>query len=233
MILNNAKQIYLGETPVSKIYRGEELVWSANDLPEGYTRLAYLEQGSGKSWIDTGILPSNSIIFETRIRIATVNDDYFCSVRKSSATQTRYYLLNMNKDKGFVTTKSVWPDGSNLIGITGNDMLNTYFNIKTSIYDTGMTMTVNGESFSVRDTTSSLPTTPLPLFGYRVAAGTSINTASPVGTRCCYAKFTVGGVVVRDLVPVLDTEGVACMYDRATGETLYSKGGAFNYGLIE
>lgn len=236
MILNNADAVYLGSRSINKIYLGNNVVYETGggeDIPTGYTRVAYLAQSASRGWFDTGIIPSLDLTLETRILINTVADDYFCSVRRTSATQTRYYLLNMNKDNGFVVTKSSWRTGSSDIGIKGDAMLNKYFDIVSSIKPTTVSMSVDGVSFTQAETTSSIASTPMPLFGYRVGTASGINTSSPVGTRCCYARFTQDGEVVRDLIPCLDTDGTPCFYDKITKETLYSTSGAFAYGMHE
>ena len=39
-----------------------------------------------------------------------------------------------------------------------------------------------------------------------------------------YCKIWVAGVLVRDLIPVLDWSDVACMYDRVSGALFYNAG---------
>lgn len=45
-----------------------------------------------------------------------------------------------------------------------------------------------------------------------------------------YCKIWQGDTLVRDFVPVLDTEGVACLYDNVSKEYFYNSGsGEFSY----
>lgn len=56
-------------------------------------------------------------------------------------------------------------------------------------------------------------------------------TAEIAGLRIHSFKITdVYGVATLDLIPVLDADGVACMYDKVSGEYLYDASGA--NGLI-
>ena len=69
-------------------------------------------QSTGQQWIETNILPSLNMEFKTKVFTPSVNDDYFCSLRKTSGND-RYYLLNSNATSGYTATKSVWP-GANI-----------------------------------------------------------------------------------------------------------------------
>lgn len=233
MILNNAVSLFVGERNVDRVYRGENVVWRRG-LPEGFTRVAYLENNSsGKQYIDTGVVPSLDMIFETKIYITSVNDDYFCSVRVASG-DTRYYLLNMNEKNGFVCTKSVWHYGSVQFGISGSKMLNQYFDIKSKITDSRNGIYIGDDSYTFYDVTQTISNKTLPLFGAKLSNSEKANTYSPYGTRCCYARFTDGGKVVRDFVPAIDPNGRPCMYDLVTRQPFYNQGtGEFTYSLTE
>lgn len=57
--------LYLGETKIKRAYLGESLVFEGSKpsrLPEGYTEVEYIES-SGTQYIDTGVKPSDSLIF--------------------------------------------------------------------------------------------------------------------------------------------------------------------------
>ena len=57
--------LYLGETKIKRAYLGETLVFEGSKpsrLPEGYTEVEYIES-SGTQYIDTGVKPSDSLIF--------------------------------------------------------------------------------------------------------------------------------------------------------------------------
>jgi len=47
-------------------------------------------------------------------------------------------------------------------------------------------------------------------------------------------KHYRNGILIRDFIPVLDKDDVACMYDKVSGEFFYNKGtGQFIAGNIE
>ena len=51
------------------------------------------------------------------------------------------------------------------------------------------------------------------------------------GVRLYRCKFWQGGTLVRDFQPVLDENGVACLYDAVTDELFYNAGsGSFVAG---
>lgn len=57
----------------------------------------------------------------------------------------------------------------------------------------------------------------------------------PSSWRIYYAKFwdKQTGNLVRDFIPVLDTNNVACMYDKVTEQFFYNQGtGTFTYGTL-
>jgi len=51
--------------------------------------------------------------------------------------------------------------------------------------------------------------------------------------RMYYFKITKDGVLVRDMIPVLDADGVACFYDRVTKTFFYSTGMLFVAGPLK
>lgn len=58
--------------------------------------------------------------------------------------------------------------------------------------------------------------------------GTSIGNIGNV--KLYYCKIWDGETLVRDYIPVLDSNGVACLYDKVEGKYYYNQGtGTFSY----
>lgn len=66
---NGISKLFLGETRILKAYLGNTLVYSEGDapsiLPEGYTRLEYIENPLGNSaYFNTNVVTSTTINFQ-------------------------------------------------------------------------------------------------------------------------------------------------------------------------
>lgn len=219
-----------------KVMQYGAVIWHSNFLPAGYTPVQYLEEASVKGqWIDTGVTPSLSMQLDTKVYFQTAADDYFCSVRKDSG-DTRYYLLNMNSNSGLVCTKDKWSGSAMISGASVGGLTKHSISIRSEISATGASITDVDRSItkSYSSNTTDISTKTLPLFGGKLNNSDSVTSTSPSGTRCYYAKFTDGGVVVRDFVPALDPSGRPCMFDLVTREPFYNKGsGEFAYNLFD
>lgn len=179
--------------------------------------LLYLES-TGTQWIDLGIDygPTNY----NRIRL--VVDGCFTdtsaqySVHGCGNGQAACYVgveynkLSHGNGQGVSTSTLVYTAG------------------KRAVFDLDM----SAEKYSVTgfsDMTFSrqMPTTTLNLLLF--ACDTGIYTEAIVYG----AKVYDNGTLVRDCIPVMDHQGVACLYDRVTETLLYNAGsGSFGYGEI-
>lgn len=198
------------------------------DLPPGYTECEYIES-TGTQWIDTEIPAQINVKFQCKVQFGGYSDSYFASLRVDDGN-TRYYLLNMNANSraGLVCTKYVWYyAGSNRL-----DGVSSPVEIESYIGDTSCYIKVDSNLYSGSNVWSGVPTSKtIPLFGAKLNNSDIVNASSP-RSILWYARLSVNDVVVRDLIPCLDTNSVPCMFDTISGKTFYNQGtGTFKYKL--
>lgn len=189
-------------------------------LPRGFQRVEYLES-KGQQCINTEIIPSGTVKFETKVQfLYGYDDDYFASIRHNTATDSRFYLLNMHRSECLVVTTGFW--FGNILS-TGLIDKNSVYIYESTISDETLKLklikqdgtTVN---YSKRNTTPMTPTIPLPLFGGNLGGNFR---PSPRGTRCWYARLFQNDVLVADFVPCLDNNGRPCMVNLVTKKAYY------------
>jgi hypothetical protein len=91
-------------------------------------------------------------------------------------------------------------------------------------------MIVNGSTV-INSTNAGTIDTKLNMFLFGANNGGALKSYG--GSRVYSNWIEVNGVLVRDLIPVLDWNDVPCMFDNVSEEFLYNKGtGQFSYGLL-
>lgn len=189
----------------------------------------YLES-KGSQWIDTGVVPQYDFKFETKILLTTVSDDYFSSCRIDSGN-TRFYALNMNSGVGFATSASSW-GGTGYANYMPSNFLNTPHEITSNIQQDKVSINVDGVLKEKTNTVGTISSQTLPLFGAKLNNSSNATAYSKSGTRCYYAKYYLGGSLVRDFVPVIAPDGRAAMFDQVSKKLFYNKGsGTFKTNL--
>lgn len=217
MTLDDIKSIRLNNTNIISMSYEGDIIWEAQTEPQ-YTECEYI-QSSGTQYIDTGI--SGGTIAEYEIDMSTLNtlahawEQYFAGDR--STTNLIGKLYNNNNYlmyQGFPTNTDV-----QLVA-----MANLKRQIKVTVAD-GIKV----------DTT--------PIMSYSGAPwGTSTfwvfnsHNESNLGASMRLYKLVMytDGVKVRDFIPVLDENDVACLYDKVSKQFFYNQGtGTFTYQLKE
>lgn len=203
------KGLYHGANAVSKVYRGDKLVWSMSILPPGYTPCKYLESYNAQ-YIRTDYTPvigdEMSATFELikdgthTIFSAGTGDYQFIALQQGSILYFKYFTtggasqirllpgvhsVRFSSNGGFYIDKSY----------VGTEISKNKSDVNTSIY----------------------------LFR-------RANDASQATIRIY--SFDIFGKM--HLVPCLDTTGKPCMYDTVSGKSYYNNGtGEFLYELEE
>lgn len=206
VIVNAIPQSYTDD-----IYQqGWDACWKA--LCPYSTELEYI-QSSGTQYINTGVNALSTVDVDFKIQSTGNNaDNVFLSVYGGSAatTMTLWYayqnkVLTARGGNGYTTTINA---DSNIHEVKAR---------KTYIEIDGTRYTVNGGG-NVN-------------YPYCLFIETSSGNPSIYGKyKLYYAKFYDNGVLVRDYIPVLDKNGVACLYDKVNNQLYYNAGsGSFNY----
>ena len=174
-------------------------------LPDGYQRLEYVES-TGAQYVDTGVKPTSDWSFDIDFAVTTVNSGNNQGLMGGNWAWNDTWLFQ-NRD-GVIYFNT---DGKTVANVEKDVMYHTS-------YANGTTVTSN-ETYSL--TATGLPK--------NYARGNlAVFAADATGSnkskmRLGGLKLFDNGVLVRQFIPVLDTDGVAALYDTVTGQTFYSK----------
>ena len=202
---------------------------------KGYTEVEYLESSGSTTdfqWIDTGIKPTTT----TKIRcvlscaeMGTANNITFYGARTAADAITNLGLLNYQAtqkirfDRGaYAYSGSYGPLNANTFYEVVQDGNQNYVNGVSAPNSTGTFANVDYTIFifGINDNGSYLTNLP----------------SSPGVWKESVKRFKLfqiwdNGVLLRDMIPVLDSDGVPAMYDKVTSQFFYNQGtGQFTYG---
>ena len=167
---------------------------------------------SGTQYINTGFVPTANTRFLVSFRLASPGTANEAIVSTGSFSfryigANGYFRSNSGNQANFPTTidaSAYHVAEKRMLGCTIDD------------------------TWSVTNTAST-PANPLFLFAHN-NAGTAQNHAT---VEIGYVKIYESDTLVRDYIPVLDSEGTACMFDRVAQECVYNAGsGSFGYGEV-
>ena len=222
-----------------KLTAGTDLAFSyvSEDLPEGYTKLEYIES-TGTQYIDTGVVGNLNTEYEI-----TVKNNYIYSSgsfaifgSRTGATEnniTSFFSVVPDQpvpvvinDFGNYTITRQNPTVSSEETLHKYKLTNSKSKRTITNLDTGWTETVT-------TTYSGSLTTPTNLYiGYAGSFGGLANISNLQG-RIYSCKIWDNGTLVRDLVPCLDEYDRPGLYDLVNQQMYYNAGtGAFLSGPI-
>ena len=210
-----------------------------DNIPRGCVPLLYIE-GTGTQWIDTEhiVMPYEDIFLDFQYPVAikdaayylfgwrwdgTADDSYHCVCE-------RYFNYALNLCYGIPVKRN----GGSLINHT-NTTIRNYYKISPnekkvlisgkvqSIYDKTFTNAYNRDKGSV-----------YPCYIFTVNnKGTETTNKAPMRLYE-YSLTDANGNYTQRLIPILDKNGVACMYDTVRKKYHYNKGtGEFLYKILE
>lgn len=192
---------------------GDVIIAAVEEVKPYAAELQYI-QSSGTQYIDTGFKPNQN----TRIVCDFQNMDtsalvWLFGVQPSWAVSMFDIAIYAN---GTVHTGY----GANSATIncnvgTARQIVDKNKNVTTV---GGVTNTLGAQTFQAEITAV--------LFAYRHKDGIGNNAKARIYSCQIYDN----GTLVRDFIPVLDNNGVACLYDKVEGKLYYNQGsGAFSY----
>lgn len=222
--------VFVGSTQISGRYLGDTAIGGIYVPPKYERELAYL-QSTGVQWINTGVAC-----------LMNTTAEYSVEVDTGVATSANTYELTGYSSGWYfgLVTGSTGP-GRNWTIFTGvSGTMTTPTVVADTAYAVIQTWESNKLTTTVSDGTdtgtnsrivSASASNQFRLFGLYQASGNSYPCKS---LRIRGAKYTQGGVLLRDFMPVIDVKGVPCMYDKVSGELFYNKGmGTFAYGELD
>jgi hypothetical protein len=200
------------------------VVIAAVSAAAGFTPLEYLE-GDGTAWINTGYSPSTQDLVEIKFAPTATAWDYVFSMYASS--KATYGLRLRAAYSGTGTSFTRRGGGSNAElndGVAFDWVYNTVYVLKETAPGTATIHNESGESLlTISDPqvgNFAEPTNPIFLW-------IRSNGTAPYGRVACKERIYSFKVVDAygnaklDLIPVLDGDGVACMYDKVSKRFLH------------
>lgn len=197
-------------------------IWMRRDKPSRpyKARLEYLES-TGTQYIDTGIPPSSDMSIETNFRCTKLVESGMAHWAPVMGADTGWDYRGFGVHIRVQTVKYAPTSAPNLhdypfvVGVDYNFVL-----------DNGVCK-VN-EEVLFTDSRNFEINYPIYIF-----ANNRPNELQTCNARFRYFKIAKGGTLVLDLIPVLDNNNVACMYDEVSGEFFYNQGtGSFTAGPV-
>lgn len=186
------------------------------ELPLEYQQVEYI-QSTGTQYIDTGMKLNNNSKIELEIEI-TEAGDYNIFGSRNSASESNIGINASNTYKGITVDFQDY---------TKNRLLTSY-DINKKIYEISNEMLRAGESSQIVSSYSQFTT---PDNAYIFSMSGNAPVCENAKMKLYYCKIFNGDILARDYIPVLDKNGVACLYDKVEGKYYYNQGtGVFLYG---
>lgn len=195
--------------------------------------IEYIES-SGGQYIDTDLVGKSGYTLETNMcftRLATGAYQYFAGFAYSGSSDRLYYIRAANTaDRLGYTYGSQNTSTASLYTLVEN----TYYVLRAVMKADDQRMIVDGAQVG-SSTYAVLPVSTTKIKNIYMFAINGVNTT----LNYCYARmksakwYDENDNLVRDFIPVLDYNNVACIYDKVTGRLFYNKGtGDFTPGNV-
>lgn len=183
-----------------------------------YTEIEYIET-TGTQYIDTGMIGDLDTSYEIEASTSSTTDGFMVlfGSRLSASSRVISTLVNpktniVNDFGDYTSTRQSYPMTSNV----RYRMFNSKSERSVYDYESGNIDTVTTKYTSNFETPTNL------YIGYK----SSVFTESMINFqgRIYSCKIWQNDILVRDFIPVLDNEGVACLYEKVSGEFYYNQG---------
>lgn len=202
-VAKKIKKAYVGVGDVAKLFFEESIP---------YTSKEYLQSSGSGQYIDSGIKGKGlTTDFEIEFEATRKTDYNFAFSARQSSSSNRFDL-----GWGGASSWFGYNTGS-LSGLISNMAINTRYNIKKI-----------GTQIFVNDTLSltiaQLVDFTTPVNFYIFANNTNGTPANYGAFKLYKFKIYENNSLVRDFVPCLDSNNVACLFDKVTNEFFYNGG---------
>lgn len=223
MNFSTVNGVTIPEGKVVSISKGSEVLWRKRKYKK---RLLYLES-TGTQYLDTKIIGKSGIrAFLDFEFISGDLADYIVFGSASNKWVTRFYPVSARD--------GAWVLGYGArIPATSAPVLGQRYTVESELSVGKQTMVVDGNTLISSANTTSVDTK-MSMYLFAVHSTGDGGTVKIYGGSRIYSCWIeVGGVLVRDFIPVLDWDDVPCMYDKVSGEMFYNAGtGEFLYGEV-
>jgi hypothetical protein len=219
------KSITIPEGNVASISRGSEVLWRKKQQ-KYKKRLLYLES-TGTQYLDTKIIGKSGIrAFLDFEFISGDLADYIIFGSASNKWANRFYPVSARD--------GAWVLGYGArISATSAPVLGQRYAVESELSVGKQTMVVDGNTLISSANTTSIDTK-MSMYLFAVHSTGDGGTVKIYGGSRIYSCWIeAGGVLVRDLIPVLDWDDVPCMFDNVSEEFFYNIGtGTFKWGEL-
>ena len=184
-----------------------------------YTPVEYLES-TGTQYIDTGVNAETGITcdLEAEYRSITGNS----SMVSAFNNKDRFYCAHISNPE------KKWTLGYGDYYLANEiPKVNTIYNIKSSLLQNEQKIIVNGNEIISKNIIDN----------YNLNLNLYVFAMNINGVAACFSKARLyklklyfGDSLVRDFIPVLDSSGIPCLYDKVEDKFYYNQGsGEFLY----
>ena len=172
-----------------------------------YTELEYLES-SGTQYIDLGVTSKSSMRAKAKFNLANVSAKAIFGSANAISNGVGVFF-------GTASTGAVYCNNtSNTISPSLTLVANTNYEFDMSL----TTVSINGVNYTASTTTDNNYN--MLLFARTLAGNVDRN----ISGKIYYFKLYDNGVLIRDVIPVLDWDMTPCMYDKVTEQLFYNQG---------
>ena len=188
-----------------------------NKLPSGYTELEYIE-GTGTQYIDTYTRLNQDSSVELKVQITNTERYNIFGSRSSAISNSFQAIISFSPYANFIADFQNYE--INRLNIKPN--LN-----QNIIYISNENLRIGNSIQKIKEYTDF--ETPDNAFIFDVSGNPS-DGYQKAKMKLFYCKIYDNNVLIRDMIPVLDKNNVACMYDKVNKEFYYNQGtGEFLY----
>ena len=176
-----------------------------------YIRIEYLES-TGTQWIDTGVVPNQDTGIKTKVTINSIIND---EVNIFGSGQNYNYRAFENGVWNGVFFLNYGDTTYNMCAAKLRD------NIILSLKNRSLNYSINNEDKPVIVLKTITFTSP---YTMRLFANKRPQGVYTGKIQIYYFQIYDNDVLVRDFIPVLDPDGVPCMYDKVENKFYYNQG---------
>lgn len=215
MNFNSVSSLVIPEGNVTSVSFGGKVLWKRRSLE--YREVAYLES-TGTQKIDTGIAGNNdNLRFELSFNILSFTSYGGIFGNYVAEATNCWRMLQYSNDSGrCYITAGCRANASKLIVVAKNR---------------DHTFCIDKKEYVLNGTATSLGNLAVGTTNERnIYLFTQREDANGSKMRLYYFKVYDSGSLVRDFIPVVDSKGVACLYDKVSSTFFYNVGtGEFTY----
>lgn len=213
---NLAKVIALGGRRLNKALAMHYL-FSEKGIPEGYIPLEYIKS-TGTQYIDTGIKPSDDMVFEIEYQVMEDTDSgrklFGCEVGGSSM----FNAFKVKKASAAIRAFAGNGAGENGVVTNINTTAGQKTKLKVEIKDGKYTVSVDDVSYPQVAANGTVPELNIYLFAVNRLRGGTTFADSPIPARIYSCKIYKSGALVGDFRPYLNNKGEAGMHNTVDGK---------------